>query len=205
MDEALTIEAALRTAGVATVAVAPAATLTGLWLARREGVLGWLVEALVMAPLVVPPVLTGLTLGWLLGPLGPLGQSLAGLGIDLSLADARLLAIVTAGAMVGLPLFVRAVRHQREAIDERLIHAARSLGAGPVRTFAWITLPYVWRGIAVGAGLAFARALGELGATLVAVRPPGLSDAALIQVGLLSVGVSGAAVVLSQAFARRTL
>ncbi len=217
MDEALTIEASLRTAGLATVTVAPLATATGLWLARRHDGLALGVEGLVMAPLVVPPVVTGLGLAWLVGTEGPLGTALDVMGLHLPDEILRVVTAVLAGAVVGLPLFVRAVRQQRETVDDRLISAARSLGAGPLRTFAWITLPQVWRGIAIGAGLAFARALGEYGATLLVAGPlptlpfaiasstTPLADPVVLRLGLLSLGIALAAVVASQVMTRRAL
>lgn len=217
VDEVLTIEASLRVAGLATVVLTPVATALGLWLARRTGGIALGVEGLVMAPLVVPPVVTGLGLAWLVGTDGPVGQALADAGWPVPPELARIVAAVLAGAVVGLPLFVRAVRQQRETFDDRLISAARSLGAGPLRTFAWITLPHVWRGIAIGAGLSFARALGEYGATLlvagplptlpfvIATSPAPLADPTILRLGLLSLGVAFVAVVASQLLARRAL
>ena len=217
MDEALTLEASLRTAGLATVAVAPAATAVGIWLAGRRDVFGRLVEGLVLSPLVVPPVVTGLVLAWLVGTQGPLGSALRLLGIGVPDEVVRIVAAVLAGAVVGLPLFVRAVRRQRETVDDRLIRAARSLGAGPVRTFVWITLPQVWRGIAIGAGLAFARALGEYGATLLVAGPvptlpfaiarsdAPLADPTSLRLAVFSLIVAITAVVASQTLSRRAL
>ncbi|MEO0601075.1 MAG: ABC transporter permease subunit [Myxococcota bacterium] len=217
MDEALTIEASLRTAGLATVTLTPVATAIGLWLARRTDELALGVESVVMAPLVVPPVVTGLALAWLVGLDGPLGQALAEAGWRLPDELGRVITAVLAGAVVGLPLFVRAVRRQRELVDDRLISAARSLGAGPVRTFTWITLPHVWRGIAIGASLAFARALGEYGATLLVAGPlptlpfaiahaaDPLGDPSILRLALLSLGVAVAAVIATQTLARRAL
>ncbi|MEN0062082.1 MAG: ABC transporter permease subunit [Myxococcota bacterium] len=205
MNEAMTIEVSLRTAGLATVTLAPLATPIGLWLARRRQGIALVVEAVVMAPLVVPPVVVGLGLSWLIGPLGPPDGS------------GRLVATVMAGAIVGLPLFVRAVRLQRESVDDRLLHAARSLGASPLRTFAWITLPHVWPGIVLGAILAFARALGEYGATLLFAGPgptlpfaiaqaeAPLEDPTILKLGLLSFGVSMSAVLAFQLLTRRAL
>jgi len=217
LDEAVTIEASLRTAGLATITVAPVAIAVGSWLARRRDGLATIVEGFVMAPLVVPPIVTGRVLAWATGEHGPLGMALANLGVTLPDDMVRVVSAVLAGAVVALPLFVRAVRQQRERVDDRLISAARSLGAGPLRTFAWITLPYIWRGIAIGAGLAFARALGEYGATLI-VAGPGptlpfviaatdspLTDPASLRLALVSLGVAGAAVLASQLFTRRSL
>lgn len=207
MDERTTIEASLHMAGLATVLVAPVATATGLWLARRRSLLAVMVEGVVMATLVVPPVVTGLGLAWVVGLEGPLATKLDAMGWAVPPDVGRPLTAVLAGAVVGFPLFVMAVRQQREAVDERLIHAARSLGAGPLRTFAWITLPQVWQGIAVGAALAFARALGEFGATLLVSGPLAtlpfaiadastpLTDPGVLRLAALSLGISIAAVI----------
>lgn len=217
MDDALTIEASLRTAGLATVVVAPIATAFGLWLARRTDGLASIVEGFVMAPLAVPPIVTGLVLAWAIGAEGPLGRFLAVVGVVVPDGLERIIAASLAGAVVALPLFVRAVRHQRERVDERLIGAARTLGAGPIRTFAWITLPHIWRGIVIGGGLAFARALGEYGATLLVAGPlptlpfviagtdAPLTDPTSLKLALLSLGVSGGAVLASQLLAPRSL
>lgn len=211
------MEASLRTAGLATVTVAPLATAIGLWLARRDDGVARIVEGFVLAPLVVPPVITGLVLAWAIGGEGPLGIALSMVGAQAPAEVVRLVAAVLAGAVVGMPLFVRAVRQQREGVDDRLIGAARSLGAGPIRTFAWITLPHVWRGIAIGAGLTFARALGEYGATLMVAGPvptlpfaiahtrSPLTDPTSLRLALLSLGIAGAAVLASQALTRRAL
>jgi molybdate transport system permease protein len=71
-----------------------------------------------------------------------------------------------ASAAVGFPLLVRPIRLAFAAVDERLVHAARTLGAGPVDAFATITLPLAWSGILSGCVLAFARSMGEFGATI---------------------------------------
>lgn len=121
-------------------------------------------DALIHVPLVVPPVVVGYLLLLLLGRTGPLGGWLHdtfGLTVAFSWQGAAV-----AAAVMAFPLMVRAIRLSIEAIDIRLEHAARTLGAGPVDVFFSITLPLTGSGIVVGVILAFARALGEFGATI---------------------------------------
>ena len=155
-----------------TTAAALAATLLMLvpgvalaWvLARRRFPGKAVVEALVSLPLVIPPVATGLVLLWLLGRRGPVGRLLEPLGIDIVFTP---LAVVIAMAVMGLPLLVRTARPGFEQVTRRYEQIAETLGAGPWRVFATITLPLAARNILAGALLGFSRALGEFGATIV--------------------------------------
>jgi len=160
-------EALLLSVGIAlgaTALAAPFALVVGLWLQRLRGTTRALVEAIAMAPLVLPPVVTGYALLWLLGPAGPAGSLLALLGMRIPFTTT---AAVIAGATVGFPLFLRGVRMGLEGVDTGLIEAARTLGASPWRALRTIVLPLALPGITSGAVLAFARALGEFGATMV--------------------------------------
>ena len=152
---------------VGTLAVAasvvPAVAL-GWLLARRRFRGKSLVTAIVLLPMVLPPVVTGLLLLELLGRRGPIGSLLAPLGVAIPFGFA---AAVIAATVVGLPLFVMAVRASFEAVDPALEEVSRSLGDPPRRTFMRVTLPLAAPGLAAGAVLAFARALGEFGATIV--------------------------------------
>jgi len=151
-----------------TLLAASAATLLlvvpGLVVARALARPAWpgraLVEAVVSLPLVLPPTAVGLGLLFLLAPDGPLGA----LGLDVVFTWK---AVVLASAVMAFPLFVRSARAGLEDVDPRLVDVARSLGRGPVRAFVEVELPLAWRGVAAGAVLAFCRALGEFGATLV--------------------------------------
>ncbi len=135
------------------------------WVLARRRFPGLVVlDALVHLPLVVPPVVTG----WLLliafgrnGPIGSWLESAFGITLVFSWTGAAL-----AAAVMALPLMVRAMRLSIEAVDRRLVGAARSLGASRWRAFATITLPLSLPGIAAGAMLGFARSLGEFGATI---------------------------------------
>jgi molybdate transport system permease protein len=133
-------------------------------LARRRFPGKAAVEAVVSLPLVIPPVATGLLLLWLLGRRGPVGRLLEPLGIEVVFTPA---AVVIAMAVMGLPLLVRTARAGFEQVTRRYEQIAETLGAGPWRVFATITLPLASRNILAGALLGFSRALGEFGATIV--------------------------------------
>ena len=151
-------------AALATALIAPPGIALAWLLARREWPLKSAVETLVALPLVIPPVATGLILLKLFGRRGPLGslfENLLGLGIVFTWR-----AVLLATAVMSFPLFVRTARVAFEEIPLRLEHVARTLGAGPWRVFFTITLPLAARGLTAGALFAFARALGEFGATV---------------------------------------
>jgi len=156
-----------------TVAVSLASTLLILplgiplaWLlARREWTGKSLVETLVSLPLVIPPVATGLILLKLFGRRGPVGSFLEhDLGLQIVFTWK---AVVIACAVMSFPLLVRAARIAFEEVPPRLENVALTLGASPLRVFFRITLPLAMKGVWAGALLAFARALGEFGATIV--------------------------------------
>jgi molybdate transport system permease protein len=132
-------------------------------LARRPFRARALVETLVTLPLVLPPVATGLILLELLGPRGPVGRVLRAVGIDIVYSWR---AVVVAMAVMGLPLLVRTARAGFEHVDRRYEDIARTLGATPLRAFLTVSLPLARRSLVAGAVLAFARALGEFGATV---------------------------------------
>src|SRR4051794_22835562 len=131
-----------------------------------------LVETLVTLPLVLPPVVTGLVLLKLLGRRGLVGRWMyETCGIDIAFTWR---AVVVALAIMSLPLFVRAARSAFEGVNFELEQIARTLGAGPWKVFFTISMPLAKRGLLAGVMLAFARALGEFGATImVAGNIPG--------------------------------
>jgi molybdate transport system permease protein len=207
----------IRASGLATLLILPPGLLLAWVLARRDWLGKSLVETMVALPLVMPPVATGLILLKLLGRRGPVGRLLHDhLGIDVVFTWK---AVVLAMAVMAFPLLVRSARVAFEGVPPRLEQIARTLGAGEVRVFFTITLPLALRGILGGSLLAFARALGEFGATiLVAGSIPGrtttlsVSIYQLVQLGrdedayrLMSVAVvvAFAAVWLSEWFLRR--
>jgi molybdate transport system permease protein len=150
----------------------PGAALAWL-LARKSWPGKSLVETLIALPLVLPPVATGLILLKLLGRNGPVGTWLESYGIEIVFTWK---AVVAAMAVMSFPLFVRGARQAFEAVNPRLESVASTLGASRLRVLATITLPLAARGILAGAVFAFARALGEFGATiLVAGNIPGIT------------------------------
>lgn len=151
-------------AAAATVVILPAGVAIAWVLARRRFPGRTLVETLVSLPLVMPPVATGLILLLLLSRRGPLGGVLARIGVEIVFTWK---AVVLAMAIMGLPLLVRTVRAGFEQINSRYEDVAATLGARPLRVFLTISLPLAWPSVLAGAVLAFARALGEFGATIV--------------------------------------
>ncbi len=154
----------LKVASVATLASLPFGVATAYLLARGRFPGRGLVDGLVHLPLVLPPVVTGYVLLITLGRRAPVGAFLEStFGIVLSF---RWTGAAVAAGVMGFPLMVRAIRLSLESVDERLEAAAATLGAGPVATFGLVTLPLILPGILTGAILAFAKALGEFGATI---------------------------------------
>ncbi|HEX5473859.1 MAG TPA: molybdate ABC transporter permease subunit [Vicinamibacterales bacterium] len=160
-------------AGGATALALPVGVPMAWYLARRRFPGRTLIETVVSLPLVMPPVATGLILLMLFGRRGPLGRLLAEAGVDVVFTWK---AVVLAMAVMGFPLLVRTVRVGFEQVDRRFEQVAATLGAGPVRVFFTISLPLAWPTVVAGAVLAFARALGEFGATImIAGSIPGVT------------------------------
>lgn len=169
------LQAVRLSALVAVTAVAgslPFGIALGWLLARRSFRCKSLVETLVNLPLVLPPVVTGYLLLIAFGRNGWLGRALEnwlGLRFVFDWKGAAL-----AAAIVSFPLMVRSIRLAFTSVDARLEHAARTLGAGPLDTFFTVSLPLALHGIIAGCVLAFARSMGEFGATiLIAGNIPG--------------------------------
>ena len=164
------VTAVLLTLKVAVVAVLidlPPAVLAAQLLARRRFPGRAVLETLLTLPLVLPPVVTGYLLLLMLSPKSTLGQFLeTNFGIRVAF-DWK--GLVVAAAAMSFPLMVRAIRLGFQAVDARLELAARTLGAGPWRTFFTVSLPLASRGVLAGCVLAFARSLGEFGATVMLV------------------------------------
>ena len=147
-----------------TLLVLPPGIALAWLLARRQWRGKTLVETLVALPLVLPPVVTGLLLLKLFGRRGPLGNWLwESFGLEVVFTWK---AVVIALAVMSLPMLVRAARAAMEGVNPLLEQQARTLGAGELRVFFTITLPLARRGVLAGTLLAFARALGEFGATI---------------------------------------
>ena len=189
------------------------------WLLARYNFYGkTLLDGLVHLPLVLPPVVIGYLLLLLLGRRGPIGgwlYEMFGVTIVFTWQGAAL-----AAAVMAFPLMVRAIRLALELVDRRLEAAARTLGASPMMVFATVTLPLIAPGILTGVVLAFARSLGEFGATITFVsnvpgetrtlplalftllQMPG-GEAGAIRLVIISVALALAALVVSEILARR--
>ena len=208
----------LQVSGVAIAGTLPVAFGLAWLLARVRFPGKILLDALVHLPLVVPPVVTGWLLLIAFGRSGPIGQFLEEwLGITLIF---RWTGAALAAAVMALPLMVRAIRLSLENVDPRLEGVARTLGAGPWRCFWSVTLPLSLPGVIAALVLGLARSLGEFGATITfvsnipgetrtlplaiytALQVPG-GEAAVTRLALMSVGISLAALALSEWLARR--
>jgi len=196
----------------------PLGLLAAWALARWQFYGKTLLNGLIHLPLVLPPVVVGYGLLVLFGRKGPLGAWLyetLGFTLAFTWRGAAL-----AAAVMAFPLMVRAMRLSLEAVDRRLEAAARTLGAGPVNVFLTVTLPLMAPGILAGAILAFARSLGEFGATITFVSNiPGETrtlpialytliqtpdgEAGALRLALISVAVALIALAASEVIARR--
>ncbi len=121
------------------------------------------VDSVLTLPMVLPPTVVGFFLLVLFGKNGPMGKLLDLLGTRIIFSWT---ATVIAATVVAFPLMYKTARGAFEQVDRNLIHAARTLGVSEWRIFWRVTVPLAWPGIAAGSVLAFARALGEFGATL---------------------------------------
>lgn len=207
----------LKVALASVAASLPFAVAAAWLLARREFPGKTLLDAAVHLPLVLPPVVVGYLLLLTFGRNGPLGAPLEALGIVFTF---RWTGAALAAAVMGFPLMVRAIRLAIEGVDPRVESAGRTLGAGPWRAFFTLTLPLAGSGVVTGCLLAFARSLGEFGATITfvssipgetqtlplaiygATQVPG-GDAQALRLSILSVAISLAALAASEWLARR--
>lgn len=217
-DEWLAVQLSLRVAMFATLLSLPLGICIAWILARWRFPGHALLNGLVHFPLILPPVVTGYVLLGLFGRQGPIGQWLESeLGIVLAF---RWTGAVLAAAVMGFPLMVRAIRLAFEAIDPRLESAAATLGASRLRVFLTVVLPLSVPGVLAGAVLAFAKAIGEFGATITFVsnipgetrtvpsaiyaflQVPG-GDASAQRLVVVSIALAFAALLLSEYLSRR--
>lgn len=162
--ESIALFISLKVAATGVIASLPFGLAIAWVLARFDFPGKLILDGFVYLPLVIPPVATGYLLLILFGTNGPFGSWLLdhfGIRLVFSWSGAALVA-----AIMGFPLMVRALRLSMEAIDSGLIQAARTLGASRLRVFVTIILPLISPGLIAGSFLAFARALGEFGATI---------------------------------------
>ena len=216
-DEWTAVALSLKVAAVATLASLLPGIAVAWLLARRRFPGRAILDGLVHLPLILPPVVTGYLLLLALGRRGLVGGWLAEVGIVFAF---RWTGAALACAVMGFPLMVRAMRLSIEAVDARLEQAAATLGARPLAVFLTVTLPLSLPGILAGAVLAFAKAMGEFGATITFVsnipgetqtlpaaiytltQVPG-GEAGALRLTLISVALSMAALLLSELLARR--
>lgn len=153
----------LKVAGLATVCSFCAGVTAAWLLARRRSTVTVVLDALCTLPMILPPTVLGYYLILLVGRRGLAGAWLAELGINLIFSWQG---AVVAATVVVFPLIYKSARAALESVDARLEDAARTLGASEWKVFVRVSLPLAWRGIAAGSMLAFARGMGEFGATL---------------------------------------
>ena len=216
-EEWRAVALSLRVAFWATLASLPLGVLTAYALARWRFPGRQLLNGLVHLPLILPPVATGYLLLLAFGTRGPLGSLLQEAGIVFAF---RWTGAALAAAVMAFPLMVRAIRLSIEAVDPKLEQASATLGASGPWAFATVTLPLVLPGIVAGIILAFAKAMGEFGATITFVsnipgqtqtlptaiyaflQVPG-GEASALRLVVIAVAVSMAALLLSELVARR--
>jgi molybdate transport system permease protein len=212
------VRLSVRVAFWATVVSLPLGIFVAYALARWNFWGKQLLNGIVHLPLILPPVVTGYLLLITFGRRGPVGEFLdAWFGIVLSF---RWTGAAVAAAIMAFPLMVRAIRLAIEAVDPKLEAAASTLGASRAWVFATVTLPLILPGIIAGSILAFAKAIGEFGATITFVsnipgqtqtipsaiyaflQVPGGQDQATRLV-IIAVAIAMAALILSEYLARR--
>jgi len=171
----------VRIAGMATVLIVGAGGPMAWLLARREFPGKSLVAGLLVLPIVLPPTVLGYAMLQVIGRRAPIGQWLeSSMGITLVFHESG---AVVAAAVAAFPLFLLPARGAFESVDPALEDVARLLGRGESSVFLSVTLPLAWRGLAAGMVLAFARSLGDFGATLmVAGNIPGVTQTASLAI-----------------------
>ena len=215
--ELLIVGLSLKVALVAMVLSLPLALAVAWLLARRQFFGKSLLNIVVHLPLVLPPVVTGYLLLLAFGSQGALGGFLEALGLPLAF---RWTGAVLAAAIMAFPLMVRAIRLGIEAVDPKLEQAATTLGASPFKVFTTVTLPMCLPAIIAGSVLAFAKAMGEFGATITFVasipgetrtlpsaiyaflQVPG-AEASAIKLTIIAVAIAVAALLVSEWLAQK--
>ncbi|MFA7413193.1 MAG: molybdate ABC transporter permease subunit [Rhizobium sp.] len=217
-EETTAMLLSLKVAATAVAFSLPLGIAIAYILSRRDFWGKTVLNGAVHLPLILPPVVTGYLLLLTFGRKGTVGAFLEqwfGLVFSFRWTGAAL-----AAGVMGFPLLVRSIRLSLDAVDRRLETAASTLGANPVWVFATVTLPLILPGIAAGAVLAFAKAMGEFGATITFVsnipgetqtlasaiytytQVPG-GETAAMRLTLVSIGISFAALIASEVLSRR--
>ncbi|WP_337183382.1 molybdate ABC transporter permease subunit [Shinella sp.] len=217
-EEWTAIRLSLRVSTVAVLVSLPLGILVALALARGRFWGKSLLNGIVHLPLILPPVVTGFILLILFGRRGPIGSVLAEwFGIVLSF---RWTGAALACGVMGFPLMVRSIRLSIEAVDRKLEEAAGTLGASPAWVFITVTLPLILPGVIAGMILAFAKAMGEFGATITFVsNSPGETqtlsaaiytftqvpggDAGAMRLTVVAIAISMVALIASEILAQR--
>ena len=216
-EEWQAVRLSLKVALVATVASLPIGVFVAYALARWRFPGHQLLNGIVHLPLILPPVVTGYLLLITFGTQGAVGSFLKKIGIVFAF---NWTGAALAAAIMAFPLMVRAIRLSIEAVDSKLGEAGSTLGASRRQVFATITLPMILPGIVAGAILAFAKAMGEFGATITFVsnipgrtqtlpsaiytflQVPG-GEASAMRLVIISVVIALAALFASELVARR--
>ncbi|MCC0020940.1 MAG: molybdate ABC transporter permease subunit [Nitratireductor sp.] len=216
-EEWQAVRLSLKVALVATVASLPIGVFVAYALARWRFPGHQLLNGIVHLPLILPPVVTGYLLLITFGTQGAVGSFLKKIGIVFAF---NWTGAALAAAIMAFPLMVRAIRLSIEAVDSKLEEAGSTLGASRRQVFATITLPLILPGIVAGAILAFAKAMGEFGATITFVsnipgrtqtlpsaiytflQVPG-GEASAMRLVIISVVIALAALFASELVARR--
>ncbi|MCR5856801.1 molybdate ABC transporter permease subunit [Mesorhizobium sp. J428] len=217
-EEWVAVSLSLKVSIWATIVSLPVGIVVAHILARREFVGKSVLNGLVHLPLILPPVVTGYLLLLSFGRRGPVGsllESCCGLVFSFRWTGAAL-----ACGVMAFPLMVRAIRLSIEAVDRKLEAAAGTLGASPMMVFMTVTLPLILPGIVAGAILAFAKAMGEFGATITFVsnipgetqtlpsaiytftQVPG-GELGALRLTLVSIAIAMIALIASEILARR--
>ncbi|WP_170751422.1 molybdate ABC transporter permease subunit [Ruegeria lacuscaerulensis] len=216
-EELEALRLSLRVSFWATLVTLPFGVFTAYALARWRFPGRQVLNGLVHLPLILPPVVTGYLLLLTFGIQGPLGRALSEVGIVFAF---RWTGAALAAGIMAFPLMVRAIRLSIEAVDPKLEQAGATLGASRIMVFATVTLPMILPGVIAGAILAFAKAMGEFGATITFVsnipgqtqtlpsavyaflQVPG-GEAAATRLVVISVVIALSALLASEFIARR--
>jgi molybdate transport system permease protein len=216
-DEWQAVALSLQVSLWATVVSLPLSIFVAYALARWSFPGKQVLNGLVHLPLILPPVVTGYLLLLVMGTRGPVGGVLAEFGIVFAF---RWTGAALAAGIMAFPLMVRAIRLSIEAVDPKLEQASATLGASPAWVFLTVTLPMALPGIIAGSILAFAKAMGEFGATITFVSnipgqtrtiPSAISaflqvpggEGSAMKLVIVSVVVAMSALLLSEVIGRR--